>query len=27
LDAYGVAKEQGFRFSLVEDGIGFAFNF
>ena len=27
LDAHGVAKEQGFRLGLVEDGIGFAFSF
>ena len=27
LDAYGVAKDTGFRLGLVEDGIGFAFSF
>jgi hypothetical protein len=27
LDAYNVAKDQGFRLGLVEDGIGFAFSF
>jgi len=27
LDAYDVAKDQGFRLGLVEDGIGFAVSF
>jgi len=27
LDAYDVAKQQGFRLGLVEDGIGFAVSF
>ena len=27
LDAYNVAKDQGFRLGLVEDGIGFAVSF
>lgn len=27
LDAYNVAKDNGFRFGLVENGLGFAVNF
>jgi hypothetical protein len=27
LDAYNVAKDQGFRIGLVENGIGFAYSF